>query len=366
MNKGFKYRFLFAGGGTGGHLYPAIAIAQAIKEMKPESEILFIGSSDKIESKVVPQNGFAFKSITVKGFNRQDKLKNLLFPIYLIISMIQSLAITMKFKPNVSIGTGGYVSGPAIWAASVMGSKIILVEPNSYPGITTRLLERFADEIHICFELTKKYLRRNDIIKITGNPIRNTFKLIDKKSAIKKFNLLDEHKTLLIIGGSLGAKSINNAIKKIYNDLLENNIQIIWQVGKNYYDELKVLENSKCRIFPFIENIEDAFSACDLVVSRAGASSISEISLLGIPSILVPSPNVAENHQYYNSKELADQNAAILIEDKNLELELKEKIIKTINDDFLLSQLKENIRKFAKPDASILIAKSAINYSEQV
>jgi UDP-N-acetylglucosamine--N-acetylmuramyl-(pentapeptide) pyrophosphoryl-undecaprenol N-acetylglucosamine transferase len=359
-----RYRFLFAGGGTGGHLFPAIAIAEAIRELKPESDILFVGNPEKIEGSIVPKMHFQFKKISVRGFNRKMTLKNLMFPVYLIISVIQSLLISMKFKPIVAIGTGGYVAGPSMWAAHVMGSKIILIEPNSYPGITTRLLEKYADEIHISFEYTKKFLRRQEIIKLTGNPIRNSLKLTDKFKALEKFYLSQTRKTILVLGGSLGASSINNALMRSLDKLLNNNIQIIWQVGKNYYDDYKHLENNFCKIFPFIENVNEAFSASDLVVARAGASTISELALLGLPAILIPSPNVAENHQYHNAKALAEENAVILIEDKNVGENLSEEIIKVIFNQDLLNQLGNNIKKFAKPEASYQIARRAINFAE--
>lgn len=359
-----KYRFLFAGGGTGGHLYPAIAVAEEIKKLKPEAEILFVGSKNKIEGDVVPKLGFKFKSIIVRGFSRKISYKTFLFPLYLIISLLQSLFIAMKFKPKVALGTGGYVAGPVIWAASVMGSKVILVEPNSYPGITTRLLEKYADEVHINFEYTKQFLRRQNILKLTGNPIRSSLKITDKREALKRFNLTESKKTLLILGGSLGAQSINIAVEKNLDNLLKNQIQLIWQVGKNYYDNYSKYHSQECRVIAFIENMSEAFSACDLVIARAGASTISEIALLGLPTVLIPSPNVAENHQYHNAKALADNNAAILIEDKNLEKELYDIIIKALFDESMLDDLKINIKKFAKPNASNQIAKNAINYVE--
>ncbi len=357
-----KYRILFAGGGTGGHLYPAIAVAEELRKIKPEAEILFVGSKNKIEGKIVPALGFQFRNIIVRGFARELSVKTFLFPFYLMISVFQSIAIAMKYKPKVAIGTGGYVAGPVIWASSIIGSKVILIEPNSYPGITTRLLEKYADEVHISFEYTKKYLRRQNILKLTGNPVRNSLKIYDKKNALKKFDLSESKKTLLIVGGSLGANSINKAVEKNLNDLIKNQIQLIWQVGKNYFAEYSKYQTSECKVFPFIENMGEAFSACDLVVARAGASTISEIAFLGLPAVLIPSPNVAENHQYHNAKALADDRAVILIEDKNVEKELLDTVTKTLSDESLLNELKVNIKKFAKPEASYQIAKSAIDY----
>ncbi|MEJ5261223.1 MAG: UDP-N-acetylglucosamine--N-acetylmuramyl-(pentapeptide) pyrophosphoryl-undecaprenol N-acetylglucosamine transferase [Ignavibacterium sp.] len=244
-----QYRFLFAAGGTGGHLYPAVAVADEIKKIKPESEILFVGTKDRIEGKVIPKLGYKFKSIWIKGFARKFNWSNLLFPLRLLISMFQSLAISMKFKPKVAIGTGGYIAGPSIWAASVMGAKIILMESNSYPGITTRLLERYADEVHLSFDISKQYLRRQNILKVTGNPVRENLGTINKTEAKKFFGLDENKKTILVLGGSLGASSINIAIEKCLNTVIENNLQMIWQTGKNYYERYKNLNFAAVKNF---------------------------------------------------------------------------------------------------------------------
>ncbi len=360
------YRFLFAAGGTGGHLYPAVAVADEIKKLKPESEILFIGTKDKIEGRVVPKLGYRFKTIWIKGFARNFSWSNLLFPLKLFVSLIQSVFISMNFKPKVAIGTGGYVAGPAIWGASVMGAKIILMESNSYPGITTRLLERYADEVHLSFESSKKYLRRQNILKVTGNPVRVDLGTTDKTEAKKYFGL-DEHKnTILVLGGSLGASSINEAIVKALNTLIKNNLQLIWQTGKNYYEQYKYLNFAPVKIFDFIDDMNKAYSACDLLVARAGATTIAELTVLGLPAILIPSPNVAENHQYHNAKSLADDNAAVLIKDDELDSELQKTILKLINDSNQLSLLSANAKKLAKPDAAKEIALRAINYAQMI
>lgn len=360
MIKRTKYRFLFAGGGTGGHLFPAIAVAEKIKELKPESEILFIGTKNKIESKVVPSLGFDFKTIWIKGFSRKQLTENLLFPIKVLVSLIQSIIISMKFKPTVAIGSGGYVSGPAIIGASVMGAKIILLEQNSYPGITTRLLEKKANEVHLNFEDSKKYMRFENKLFITGNPVRNNLKLIDKDEALKYFNMKSDKKTLLIIGGSLGAAAINVSIASLIPKLIENNIQLIWQTGKIYFEKFKSLKSDSIWIGEFIDRMDLAYSSADLVLSRAGATTISEISLLGIPSILIPSPNVAENHQFHNAKSLVDGNAVLMIEEKEINIKLFDTILETINNYNVLKQLSFNIKQFAKPEAASIIAERAI------
>lgn len=357
------YRFLFAGGGTGGHLYPAIAVADEIKRMQPDAQILFVGTKSKIEGRVVPKLGFQFKSIWIKGFARKLTLSNVLFPVRLIVAMVQSLAIAMKFKPKVAIGSGGYIAGPAIWGASVMGAKIILIEPNSYPGITTRLLEKHADEIHVAFEDSKKYLRQKDKVILSGNPIRTSLKLFRKSDALNHFGLDDSRKTILILGGSLGAGSINKTIAENLSELKKLDIQIIWQTGSAYYEEYKNLNDDRVKVYSFIDEMDKAYSSCDLVVARAGASTISELAALGLPSLLIPSPNVAENHQYHNAKSLSDVGAAVLMEDKNLKENFLNAVSSLVFAEEKLKDLGIKIKYFSKPDAANIIAKRAINFA---
>ncbi|MEG8948065.1 undecaprenyldiphospho-muramoylpentapeptide beta-N-acetylglucosaminyltransferase [Rosettibacter firmus] len=359
------YRFIFAGGGTGGHLYPALAVAQKVRQLKPEAEILFVGTKNKIEAKVVPQSNFNFKTILISGFSRKFNFNNLLFPFKLTAGLIQSLIINMNFKPRVAIGTGAYVSGPVIWAASVLGAKIILLEQNSYPGITNRLLEKKADEIHLTYEESKKYFRYKEKLFVTGNPVRVELKLINKEEALKRFSLQTTKKTLLVLGGSLGAKSINNAVAYAIDELVKNDIQILWQTGKLYFDEYKKYERNEVRILPFIDDMQAAYSACDLVLARAGATTIAEVSFLGLPVIFVPSTNVAANHQILNAKVLVENNAALMIEDNNLQNEFLDKIIELINNEDKLNSLRSNIKKFSKPDAADVIAERIIKLAEK-
>ena len=364
MSSKTRYRVLIAGGGTGGHLFPAIAVAEKIKEMKPETEILFIGTKSKIEGTVVPKLGYKFKSIWIKGFSRKFNLENIFFPVKLFVSLIQSIIINMKFIPRVAIGSGGYVSGPAIWGSSVLGAKIILLEQNSYPGITTRLLERYADEVHISFKDSEKYLRRKDRLHLTGNPVRKNLGTEEKEKALSGFGLMTDKKTLLITGGSLGAGSINKAMAANAKKLEENGIQILWQTGRNYFENYNNMDTANVKVLEFIDDMNAAYSACDLFLARSGATTIAEILALGVPSILVPSPNVAENHQYFNAKSLEEKNAAILIKDDNLNDRLFETVINTISSKEKLNELKKNALKLAKPDAADVIASRAIKYME--
>ena len=360
MTSKTPYRFLFAGGGTGGHLYPALAVAQQIRLMKPEAEILFVGAKNKIESRVVPEYGFKFKAIWISGFSRKLTMSNVLFPLKVLVSTFQSLGINMGFKPRVAVGSGAYVSGPVIWSASVLGAKIILLEQNSYPGITNRLLEKKANEIHIAFEESKKYFRYESKLKLTGNPIRINLTLGNKAEAKKSFGLDDSKRTLLVIGGSGGARSINDAIAKNIKDLTNESIQVLWQTGQFYYEQYKNLETKFVKVLPFISDMSAAYSASDLVLARSGATTIAEVSYLGLPVVFVPSSNVAANHQYMNAKSLKEANAAELIEDKNLDDEFLPVITELMNNEARRQKLKQNILTFAKPAAAQVIAQNAI------
>jgi UDP-N-acetylglucosamine--N-acetylmuramyl-(pentapeptide) pyrophosphoryl-undecaprenol N-acetylglucosamine transferase len=361
-----KYRFLFAGGGTGGHLFPAVAVADKIKSLIPEAEILFIGTKSKIEGKVVPELGYKFSPIWIKGFARKFNTENLLFPIKLIVSLIQSIIINMKFRPRVAIGSGGYVSGPAIYGASLMGAKIILLEQNSYPGVTTRLLEKYANEVHISFDDSRKYFRFNEKLHLTGNPVRESLKRVSKAEATGYFNLKANKRTLLVLGGSLGATAINQSIASVVKEFEKADLQVIWQTGRTSIDAFKSFESDNVRVLPFIEKMDIAYSACDLLLARAGGITIAEFLTLGIPCILVPSPNVAENHQYFNAKSLSDKGAAILIDEKFLKDSISDKVISLINDETSLAALRDNAHKLASPDAAAIIARKAIGYAEAV
>jgi UDP-N-acetylglucosamine--N-acetylmuramyl-(pentapeptide) pyrophosphoryl-undecaprenol N-acetylglucosamine transferase len=363
---GSNYRFLFAGGGTGGHLFPSIAVAERIRKILPEAEFMFVGTKSKIEGRIVPQLGFNFSPIWIKGFSRKLNFDNLLFPLKLVVSLVQSLLINIKFKPKVAIGSGGYVSGPAIWGASVLGAKVILLEQNSYPGITTKLLERYASEIHLSFEDSKKYFKNKNILNFTGNPVRESLIRINRQDALKHFGLDPAKKTLLILGGSLGAGSINKTIEYFINNNYPSDINIIWQTGKDYFNFYKHLNSKNIIIKDFIDDMNLAYSACDLLVSRAGATTIAEIIVLGIPAILIPSPNVAENHQFYNAKSLSDRNAAILLEDNRLHDTFAENVLKVLMDKSVLEEISHNVRSLYKVNAAELIANNAIDYCNDV
>ena len=354
------YRYLFAGGGTGGHLYPAIAIAQKLLELQPNSKILFVGTKKKIEARILPKLGFEFKSIWISGLTRKITIKNLLFPIKLVVSLLQSLLISIHFKPHVAIGTGAYVSGPAIWGASVMGARIVLMEQNSYPGLTNRLLEKKADRIFVSFKESIKYFRDPSKLVNSGNPIRVDIQFQDQINAIKEFGLDEKKKTLVIIGGSLGARSINLAIEKNLNELKNLGIQILWQTGEIYFEKYQKYDDELVKVQKYFDNISLTYSVANLLIVRAGATTIAEVAALGLPVIFVPSPNVAEDHQFKNAKVLYDANAAELVKDN----EFSSKVVNVVKDlmfnDQKLNEFKVNIKKFAKPDAANIITNEII------
>ncbi len=361
-----KYRFLFAGGGTGGHLFPAVAVADKIKNLIPEAEILFVGTKTKLEGKIIPAMGYGFKSIWIKGFSRRLSLENILFPLKLLVSVVQSYFISLKFKPSVAVGSGGYVSGPAIFGAAKNGAKIILLEQNSYPGVTTRLLEKYADEVHLSFEDSGKYFKRKEKLFITGNPVRENLSKVNRDEALKHFNMSPSKKIILVLGGSLGALTINDAVASSVKGFAGKGYQVLWQTGRTYFEKYKNMATNEIKIFAFIDEMNYAYTVCDLLVARAGATTIAELLVLGIPSILVPSPNVAENHQYFNAKSLSGKNAAVLIEDKNLRKELETKVYSLLEDERVLTELKKNARAMGRPDAAGIVAKNAIRYAEAV
>lgn len=362
--KSISYKYIFAAGGTGGHLYPAIAVAEHIRNVQPESTILFVGTKNKIESRVVPNLGFAFKTIWISGFSRKLTLKNLLFPIKLIVSIFQSMIINLNFKPSVAIGAGAYLSGPIVWLAHVFGAKVVLLEQNSYPGVTNRMLQNKADKIHLGFEDSKKYFKDESKLFVSGNPVRTTLELLNKEEALKEYSLNTSRKTLLILGGSLGAKNINESVKENLQSLLKENIQIIWQTGELYFDTYKELGNENVKVFKFIDDMSTAYSASDLVLARAGATTIAEVAYLGLPVIFVPSKNVAANHQLKNAKSIADGNAGMLIEDDELVYKIKNVVLETIGNIPKLEKLSSNIKKFSKPGAVKVIAEDIMELAK--
>lgn len=354
-------KFIISGGGTGGHIYPAIAIANAIKEKQPNAEILFVGANCKMEMEKVPKAGYKIVGLDIAGLQRKLTVKNLSFPFKLMKSLAKAKEIVKEFNPDVAIGVGGYASGPLLRQAGKAGVPTLLQEQNSYPGITNKLLAKKAKKICVAYDKMERFFDEKKIV-FTGNPVRK--EIIDIKGKREKglahFGLDTDKKVLLVIGGSLGARTINNSIRNAAKQLKENDIQVLWQTGKYYYEDMRsfVAENklSNIKVHDFIYEMDLAYASADLVVSRAGALSISELCLVGKPTILVPSPNVSEDHQTKNAMALVNHNAAELVKDTEAPEVLGEEIVKLMNDNDKLIKLSVNIIGFGRPNAAESIA----------
>jgi UDP-N-acetylglucosamine--N-acetylmuramyl-(pentapeptide) pyrophosphoryl-undecaprenol N-acetylglucosamine transferase len=347
------FKFIISGGGTGGHIYPAISISNELKLRYPNSEILFVGASDRMEMQLVPKHGFKIIGLWISGFSRNFSIKNLIFPLKLISSLISSIFILNKNKPNVVIGTGGFASWPVLYIATLFGIPTLIQEQNSYPGITNKLLSKRVNKICVAYEGLESFFDINKI-KLTGNPVRSDLNNLNVTSKARlKFSLNENKKTLLIIGGSNGSREIN---KLIFNniDLFESlNVQLLWQCGKIYFEEYKNLNSKQnVHLYDFIDEMNLAYGAADVIISRAGASSISELCIIGKPVIFIPSPNVAEDHQSKNAKSLVNKNAAILIEENNLDKDFRDSFTQLIDNSKFQSELSSNIKKQAKINAT--------------
>ncbi|MCI2230185.1 undecaprenyldiphospho-muramoylpentapeptide beta-N-acetylglucosaminyltransferase [Polaribacter sp. MSW13] len=344
---------LISGGGTGGHIYPAIAIANELKLRFPDANFLFVGAKDKMEMEKVPQAGYQIKGLWISGIQRKLTITNLLFPFKLISSLWNASKIIRKFKPNVAIGTGGFASGPTLMMANRKGIPTLIQEQNSFPGITNKLLSKKANRICVAYDHLERFFPIDKIVK-TGNPVRQDLLSIHSKTKEGKtfFKLDSEKKTVLILGGSLGARRINQLIESNLEFFKSQEIQIIWQCGKLYFDEYKEYDALKyVQVHQFINRMDFAYAASDIVISRAGASSVSELCIVGKPVVFIPSPNVAEDHQTKNAKSIADKHAAILL--KESELDTFPIVFETlIKDEGKRQNLSENIKELALPSAT--------------
>jgi len=350
-------KVILSGGGTGGHIYPALAIANEIKSRFPNATILFVGAKDRMEMEKVPQAGFDIKGLWISGIQRKITVNNLLFPFKLISSLLKAFSIIKQFKPDVVIGTGGFASGPTLFIAAKNKIPTLIQEQNSFPGITNKLLSKNADKICVAYDNMDRFFPVDKIIK-TGNPVRqDLIETEDKKeNAQDFFNLDKSKKTLLVLGGSLGARAINQLIEKELHWLVENqNMQIIWQTGKFYFEEYKEYDKYKnVQTYAFLNNMDLAFAAADIIISRAGAGSISELCIVGKPTIFIPSPNVAEDHQTKNALAIVNHNAAIMI--KESELERFQVVFGNLNKSkSTQDNLSKNIKALALPNATNVI-----------
>ncbi len=361
-------KFIISGGGTGGHIFPAISIANAIKNQLPDAEILFVGALGRMEMERVPAAGYPIKGLPVSGFDRKNMLKNLKVLWNLQQSIRQARRIVKEFKPDAAVGVGGYASAPVLKAASAMGVATVLQEQNSYAGVTNKLLAKKAALICVAYEGMECFFPKEKIL-LTGNPVRQDLLSIAPKTkeAYEFFNFDPNKKTLLIVGGSLGARTINQSIIAHLDKLTDSGIQILWQTGKFYIDGAREAAASSTSpnllVTDFVSRMDYAYSIADLVVSRAGASSISEICLLGKPVILVPSPNVAEDHQTQNALALLRKEAAIMIKDSEAGEKLVDKALEILSDDTTLKKLSVNVKKLAQENSADRIATEIIKLS---
>ena len=361
-----KHKFIISGGGTGGHIFPAVSIANALKAKEPEAEFLFVGAEGRMEMEKVPQAGYNIKGLPVVGLNRKNPLQWISFAWKFFKSKRTAKQIVKDFAPDAVVGVGGYASAPTLDAASALGIPTFLQEQNSFAGKANKMLAKNARKICVAYEGMERFFPKEKII-MTGNPVRQNLMDVPFKDAeaLKAFNLDPAKKTLLIIGGSLGARTVNNSVIGGLQKLKDAGIQVIWQTGKFYYDGAKAeadkSNNPLLTCTAFVKNMDQAYAAADLVISRAGASSISELCLLKKPCVLVPSPNVAEDHQTKNALALSTKGAAILVTDAEAEQKLIDTVIKLIADDKQLADLSENIAKLAQLDSAARIADIILN-----
>jgi undecaprenyldiphospho-muramoylpentapeptide beta-N-acetylglucosaminyltransferase len=366
-------RFLISGGGTGGHIFPAVSIANALRQRQPDCEILFVGANGRMEMERVPEAGYNIVGLDIQGLERRKVLRNIRIIYNFVRSRRKARQIVRSFRPDVAIGVGGYVSAAAMSAAAALGVPVVLQEQNSFAGVTNRFLAKKASKICVAYDGMERFFDKGKIVK-TGNPVRQNIIApdIDRQAAYDYFRLERDKKTILVVGGSLGAKTINDSIARHIDKLLQTDCQIVWQTGKNYFAAIKAkiseqgikfttdsanpLYAKRMFVSDFISQMDYAYNVADLVISRAGASSVSELCLLGKPAILVPSPNVAENHQYHNAMALVAKNAALLVEDAEAVDNLLPQALQIVADDSRLRELSANIRQLALPNSAQAIA----------
>jgi UDP-N-acetylglucosamine--N-acetylmuramyl-(pentapeptide) pyrophosphoryl-undecaprenol N-acetylglucosamine transferase len=360
-----KRKFIISGGGTGGHIFPAISIANALKKQLPDAEILFVGALGRMEMERVPAAGYPIEGLPISGFDRKNMLRNVKVLVNLLRSLMLARRIISRFKPDVAIGVGGYASAPTLRAAAALGVPTVIQEQNSYAGVTNKLLAKKAKRICVAYEGMEKFFPADKII-LTGNPVRqDLFSIAPKtKEAYQFFDLDPAKKTILVVGGSLGARTVNQSIIAGLEKLAKTDVQMIWQTGKFYIDDARKaaepFASSNLLVTDFVSRMDLAYSIADLVLSRAGASSISELCLLSKPVILIPSPNVAEDHQTQNALALVRKDAAVMIKDIDAKEQLVDKALELIENEVELMKLSSNILKMAEKDSADRIAKEVI------
>ena len=364
-----ELRVIISGGGTGGHIFPAVSIANAVKDLRPDAKILFVGALGRMEMQRVPAAGYDIKGLPIQGFDRKNLLKNVKVLYKIWKSQRMARQIIKEFRPQVAVGVGGYASGPTLNMAAAQGIPCLLQEQNSYAGVTNKLLAKKAAKICVAYEGMERFFPAEKIM-LTGNPVRQQLleSTVTREAAVRSFGLDPDKKTILLVGGSLGARTINESVLQ-HLDLIKNgDVQFIWQTGKFYSAEiaerLKGHEMPQLKVLDFISDMAAAYKAADLVISRAGASSVSEFCLLGKPVILVPSPNVAEDHQTKNALALVHRDAALCVKDVEAKEKLLPLAIATVHDDAKLESLSKNVLKLALPDSARIIAQEVIKLAE--
>lgn len=359
-------RIIISGGGTGGHIFPAIAIANALKELDNSTEILFVGAKGKMEMERVPKAGYSIEGLWISGFQRQLTVRNLMFPFKLISSWFKAFRIVRRFKPDAAVGVGGYASGPTLDVAARLRIPTLIQEQNSYAGVTNRLLANKVTKVCVAYEGLERFFPKKKII-FTGNPIRQEITKIEGKraEAIKHFGLDEHKKTIVVVGGSLGARTINNAMEAAFDLIAKNQgVQIIWQAGKLYIDEFQEKETGQLpnvNLTKFIDRMDLAYAVADLVISRAGAATISELCLVEKPSILVPSPNVSEDHQTQNAMALVNKDAAVMVKDKEAVSTMFQTALDLLADENQLKSISENVGKLGMKNSAERIAKEVFS-----
>ena len=364
-----ELRVIISGGGTGGHIFPAVSIANAVKDLRPDAKILFVGALGRMEMQRVPAAGYDITGLPIQGFDRKNLLKNVKVLYKIWKSQRMARQIIKEFRPQVAVGVGGYASGPTLNMAAAQGIPCLLQEQNSYAGVTNKLLAKKAAKICVAYEGMERFFPAEKIM-LTGNPVRQQLleSTVTREAAVRSFGLAPEKKTILLVGGSLGARTINESVLQ-HLDLIKNgDVQFIWQTGKFYSAEiaerLKGHEMAQLKVLDFISDMAAAYKAADLVISRAGASSVSEFCLLGKPVILVPSPNVAEDHQTKNALALVHRDAALYVKDAEAKEQLLPLAVATVHDDAKLESLSKNVLKLALPDSARIIAQEVIKLAE--
>jgi UDP-N-acetylglucosamine--N-acetylmuramyl-(pentapeptide) pyrophosphoryl-undecaprenol N-acetylglucosamine transferase len=359
-------RVIISGGGTGGHIFPAVAIANALKKLNPAIEILFVGANGRMEMDKVPQAGYKIIGLDIQGIQRKAIWKNLLFPVKLLASISKAVGIIKSFKPDAAVGVGGYASGPLLYAASLKGVPTLIQEQNSYAGVTNKWLSKKAQKICVAFDGMDKFFPAHTIVK-TGNPVRK--QSVDtagkRDAALQEFNLSPHKKTILVTGGSLGARTLNHSLLADLDKLIAADVQVIWQTGKVYYkgimEKLGANYHPNIHILEFLNRMDLAYAAADIIISRAGAGTIAELCIIGKPVILVPSPNVAEDHQTKNAMALVQTDAAAFVTDKDAETTLIPKALELLKDKAQQALLSANISKLALPNADEVIAQHVLD-----